>query len=63
MTYYFVINEQENTFNIFDELNLEYIPKGNKFLCKIEGDENCNQVIQLIYKLRPNLKQVNPFII
>lgn len=57
MIYYIVINEEEGTYNIFDEMNLEYIPKVCKVISTIKGDYNASEVLKTIEILRPDLKR------
>lgn len=60
MLYYVVINSDDKTFNVFDEDNLEHIPRKNQVVAQIEGDENVNQVMKLIWMLRPDLEEITP---
>lgn len=59
--YYIVMNKKEGIINVFDENNLEYIPKGYKSIAKIVGDNNCSEVLKLLLTIIPNFKQAQPF--
>lgn len=62
MLYYITVNESEKTFNAFDEFNLEFIPEGNRVVATIDGDDNVEQVMRLMFIMRPDLVQVQPFV-
>lgn len=59
--YYIVMNKKEGIINVFDENNLEHIPKGYESIAKIVGDNNCSEVLKLLWTIMPNFKQVRPF--
>lgn len=59
--YFFLLNEKEKTFNILDEdCVLEFKNKDEKIICQVQGEENCQQVEFLIYKIRPDLEKIWP---
>lgn len=60
MTYYVVVDMDEETFNVFDEDNYVHIPDSDWIVCKISGEENLEQVLKLLWKLLPTYTQVQP---
>jgi hypothetical protein len=59
-TYFVVVNTTRKTFNVFDEDNVEFIPNEDWTMCKIIGEENCEAVMGLLFKVLPDYEQVRP---
>jgi hypothetical protein len=59
-TYYIVVNFNQKTFNAFDEDNYDFIPKEDWVICKVTGEENCEAVMGLLWKVLPEYNQVQP---
>ena len=59
ITPYIVVNEEASTFNVFDEDGISFKDDNEKIVGKFDED-NIEEAILMVYRLRPHLEKAWP---